>query len=436
VIFLFLNRKVPVVMSSSAVYILDVKGKVLICRNYRGDIDMAVIDKFMPLLMEKEEEGSLTPILQHGETAFVYIKYNNLYLVSTTKKNANAALVFQFLHRIVQVFCEYFKELEEESIRDNFVIIYELLDELMDFGYPQTTDSKILQEYITQEGHKLEVGAPRPPMAVTNAVSWRSEGIKYRKNEVFLDVIESVNLLVSANGNVLRSEIVGAIKMRVYLSGMPELRLGLNDKVLFESTGRGKSKSVEIEDVKFHQCVRLSRFENDRTISFIPPDGEFELMSYRLNTHVKPLIWVESVIERHAHSRVEYMIKAKSQFKRRSTANNVEIVIPVPTDADSPKFKTTTGSCKYSPEMNAVIWTIKSFPGGKEYLMRAHFGLPSVQNEEAEGRPPIQVKFEIPYFTVSGIQVRYLKIIEKSGYQALPWVRYITQNGDYQLRTQ
>ena len=75
-------------------------------------------------------------------------------------------------------------------------------------------------------------------MAVTNAVSWRSDGLKYRKNEVFLDVIESVNLMVSANGSVLRSEIVGCIKMRVYLSGMPELRLGLNDKVLFETTGR------------------------------------------------------------------------------------------------------------------------------------------------------------------------------------------------------
>ena len=45
---------------------------------------------------------------------------------------------------------EYFKEVEEESIRDNFVICYELLDELVDFGYPQTTDAKILQEYITQ----------------------------------------------------------------------------------------------------------------------------------------------------------------------------------------------------------------------------------------------------------------------------------------------
>lgn len=43
---------------------------------------------------------------------------------------------------------EYFKEIEEESIRDNFVVIYELLDELLDFGYPQTTDSKILQESV------------------------------------------------------------------------------------------------------------------------------------------------------------------------------------------------------------------------------------------------------------------------------------------------
>lgn len=49
--------------------------------------------------------------------------------------------------------------------------------------------------------------------------------------------------------------------------------------------------------------------------------------------------------------------------------------------------------------------------------------------EETEKKPPINISFEIPYFTVSGIQVRYLKIVEKSGYQALPWVRYITQNG-------
>ena len=154
---------------------------------------------------------------------------------------------------------------------------------------------------------------------MTNAVSWRSEGIRYRKNEVFLDVVESLNLLVSSTGNVLRSEILGAVKLKCYLSGMPELRLGLNDKVMFETTGRAtRGKAVEMEDVKFHQCVRLSRFENDRTISFIPPDGEFELMSYRLNTQVKPLIWVESDIRSHSGSRIEFTLKVNQHASHLS----------------------------------------------------------------------------------------------------------------------
>lgn len=38
-------------------------------------------------------------------------------------------------------------------------------------------------------------------------------------------------------------------------------------------------------------------------------------------------------------------------------------------------------------------------------MMRAHFGLPSVESEEMESKRPITVNFEIPYFTVSGIQV-------------------------------
>ena len=54
-----------------------------------------------------------------------------------------------------------------------------------------------------------------------------------------------------------------------------------------------------MENIKFHQCVRLARFENDRTIRFIPPDEQFELMSYRLNTEVKPLIWIECGIQPH-----------------------------------------------------------------------------------------------------------------------------------------
>ena len=63
---------------------------------------------------------------------------------------------------------------------------------------------------------------------------------------------------MNANGTVVHSGIVGALKMRVFLSGMPECKLGLNDKVMLQSQGKsGKGKSIELEDIKFHQCVRL-----------------------------------------------------------------------------------------------------------------------------------------------------------------------------------
>jgi len=38
------------------------------------------------------------------------------------------------------------------------------------------------------------------------------------------------------------------------------------------------------------------------------------------------------------------------------------------------------GSATYAPEKSAIVWTIKQFQGGKEFILRAHFGLPSVKN--------------------------------------------------------
>lgn len=37
-------------------------------------------------------------------------------------------------------------------------------------------------------------------------------------------------------------------------------------------------QSIAIDDCTFHQCVRLSKFDSERSISFIPPDGDYELM--------------------------------------------------------------------------------------------------------------------------------------------------------------
>jgi len=68
---LFSNNRVAVILSA----------QVLICRNYKGDVNMAEIDHFMSLLMQHEEEGLLCPVMSHGSVHFMWIKHSNLYRI-------------------------------------------------------------------------------------------------------------------------------------------------------------------------------------------------------------------------------------------------------------------------------------------------------------------------------------------------------------------
>ena len=70
-------------------------------------------------------------------------------------------MLLAYLYRLAEVLKDYFRELEEESIRDNFVITYELLDEMMDNGFPQTTEVKILREYIKTKSHQMQAVSSR-----------------------------------------------------------------------------------------------------------------------------------------------------------------------------------------------------------------------------------------------------------------------------------
>jgi len=41
---------------------------------------------------------------------------------------------------------------------------------------------------------------------LTGVTSWRPVGIKYEQNEIYIDVVEQVNLLVSATGWILKAK--------------------------------------------------------------------------------------------------------------------------------------------------------------------------------------------------------------------------------------
>jgi Adaptor complexes medium subunit family len=182
--------------------------------------------------------------------------------------------------------------MNEEAIKSNFVFIYEMLDgalcrltsslraatswfffsfaEIVDFGYPQITEQEVLRGLVTSDsvfspssptsfmefvdsvvmgqvaasassGHSGNGGAggsrggpnvyefATPEFAV-EAQKWRRPGIKYKRNEIILEVVEEVDLLIASTGNVLSCSVSGIVNVRCNLSGMPECRVGINER--------------------------------------------------------------------------------------------------------------------------------------------------------------------------------------------------------------
>ncbi len=110
----FINKE-STAMAAHAIYILDQKGKVIINRNYRGDLPSNVPQRFMgKLLNEEEEETHAKPFVEDEELNYVYITHNNLrskYFCSWSRPMESLHLLLSLVSRYSSMFqrkfCKY-----------------------------------------------------------------------------------------------------------------------------------------------------------------------------------------------------------------------------------------------------------------------------------------------------------------------------------------
>ncbi|KIH68692.1 adaptor complexe medium subunit family protein [Ancylostoma duodenale] len=408
-------------------FLYNHKGEVLICRIFRDDITRDAVNAFRVR----------SPINLIGRTSFLHRKCGSVWMAAATRLDANAAAVFEVLQKLAATMTEYFGKITEDSVRSNFVLIYELLDELVDFGYPQMTDATVLKTYITQTGVRGVTREEQQQITsqVTGQISWRREGIKYRRNELFIDVVECVNLLMNQQGQVLSVNVAGKVLMKCFLSGMPECKFGINDKItLQQSSSRNQYDDptkpartvVAIDDIQFHQCVRLGKFESDRAISFVPPDGTCELIKYRTTQDIKLPFRVIPLVREVSKSKLELKVVLKAEYKQNLVGQKIEVRIPTPPNTCGATLLCMKGKAKYKSGENAIVWKIKRLAGGKEVQISAEVDILTigVQASKRWDRPPVSVNFEVP-FAPSGFKVRYLKVFESklnySDHDVIKW---------------
>ena len=84
-------------------------------------------------------------------------------------------------------------------------------------------------------------------------------------------------------------------------------------------------------------------------------------------------------IDKISSTKIEYTVKAKTNFKNRSIANNVDIFVPVPNDLQNATFKTAHGTVSYMSDREDILWNIKQFEGQTEITMICTFSVPTVR---------------------------------------------------------
>jgi AP-2 complex subunit mu-1 len=90
--------------------------------------------------------------------SYINVPYKDLVIVATTKTNVNCAMAIQFLYHLIFICKAYFGgEISEAEVKKKFSLIYEILDEVMDYGCPQATDPSLLKNYITEGGFNDEL---------------------------------------------------------------------------------------------------------------------------------------------------------------------------------------------------------------------------------------------------------------------------------------
>lgn len=499
---------------SSAIYILDRDLNLIVQRQYRHDLDsLHILNCFRAAY--KASYPLRRPVISYQNIHFVYLLKKEIILLTPIFNDLDIFTHISFLDKLSELILSYFKhykllkssadDIIADLVRDNYVLMYELFDECMDFGIPQLTEFSVLKDFIKlmikpedyyDESHvndeinmvekqvEAEINSSISRSAV-NKISWRPKGIFYNKNEIFVNFTENLKFKFNHKiHKVVINQILGEINCKSYLSGMPNLKLGLNETV-------DATNSI-FNNIQYHQCVDLNNL-SDNTIQFIPPDGEFKLLNYQiLNTNVlQPLILVKPLyrlFKRNDTYKLRIKLELVTTFKRKFSMTDIKIRIPLIVKHpslfinfnNSLRFKTKLGIVIHSLEDESIIWKIEKLQGSMKGEMLAEFdlitekqlyithmenfsrgkqqkndlfyfelsselsklssGKSSTENYFTEKKKLfnkdndniLTVEFELKNMLYSGLKVDFLRITEEQlKFQSFPWILYsVSSTGD------
>lgn len=455
-----------------SLFILNSTGEVIIEKHWRGNARRSDSVTFwgQTVTSSKGEPTDLPPFLPTAKGALVHLYRNGLFFLASVLTDTQPLFVTQFLTSLADVFVDYFGELNEHAIKDNFITVYELLDEMLDNGLPLTMEPNTLKELIAppsmlnrvfetlsgDSGNKATMSTASP------LIPWRRAAVRYAQNEIFVDVIETVDATISSSsGRLVHGMIRGVVTVNCRLSGTPDLSMSIRS-------------NAHVDDVALHHCVRYKKYHDSGQLSFVPPDGPFTLMSYIIReprSFTLPIEVQSNIAFDHAAGSGTVSLSLVPRFlsalaasgvgtaptsrnsgslmlaqvmnatasktgmvsEQDSMMDGVSVRIPFGPGVTGASLSSNYGTVQFDSTSGTCTWTVGSVPRGKTPTLIGNVSLHK-DSTSLVSQPPILAKFRIPGFAPSGMFVERLEMSPPESYKYYKGLRCVTKAGLYEVR--
>ncbi|XP_021853446.1 AP-3 complex subunit mu [Spinacia oleracea] len=411
------------------IFILSDSGEVMLEKQLIGHrVDRSICDWFWDQVSSQGDSSKIPPVIASPTHYIFHILRDGIIFLACAQVEMPPLMAIEFLCRAADVLSDYLGGLNEDIIKDNFVIVYELLDEMIDNGFPLTTEPNILREMIAPPniiskvlsvvtGNSSNVSSTLPG-ATASCVPWRTTELKHSSNEVYVDLVEELDAIINRDGALVKCEVYGEVQVTCHLSGVPELTLSFANPSI-------------LNDVRFHPCVRFRPWESQQILSFVPPDGQFKLMSYRVKKLKSTPIYVKPQFTSDSGScRVSVMVGLRHDPGK--TIDSITVQFQLPSCVVSSDLIANHGTVDILAN-KVCSWSIGGIPKDKAPSLTGTLKL-EAGFEKLHVFPTFEAGFRIMGVALSGLKIDKLEVKNVTN-RAYKGFRALTRAGEYQVRS-
>lgn len=263
------------------------------------------------------------------------------------------------------------------------------------------------------------------------------------KNETFVDLFEQLTVLFNPSGQLIRADLDGQVRLRCYVPGSPLFHMGFNEDLVVRQEGSNHGPtSIVFDDVVFHQSVSLEQWSQNRSVLFHPPEGEFALMSYRMDVMRLPMPF--RVVTRYStlsQELADLIITVEAVLPDPYYGSQMTIKCPLPQATSAVSFSFDVDDHDYEKAEfvkadRCIVWTINKLRAGFTALCHAKMVLePPLHPHYRREFGPVSLSFEIPMLLLSSLQVKFLRVSERNHtFSPERWIRASSSSSSYVAR--